>query len=106
MVELESVRTETGDARMVTAGPLPTTALITANDIAPGRTTGSHQRAKVGTDGQTSPLSRAPGANGRLPPSSHEATCVSHSISGTSIGDEPEFATTATGNATKRVGVD
>ena len=34
-VEIESARTKTGDARIVTAGPLPTTALIIANDIAP-----------------------------------------------------------------------
>jgi len=49
-VELESARIETGDARLVTAGPLPTPARIAAPDIAPSRSTGRQDSSKVGTD--------------------------------------------------------
>jgi hypothetical protein len=50
MVEIESARTKAGDARIVTAGPLPTTARIAAPDIAPSRSTSRQDSSKVGTD--------------------------------------------------------
>jgi hypothetical protein len=34
IVEVESARTESEDAGIVTAGPVPTAAMITGNDIA------------------------------------------------------------------------
>jgi len=49
-VGLESARIETEDARLVTAGPLPTPARIAAPDIAPSRSTGRQDSSKVGTD--------------------------------------------------------
>jgi hypothetical protein len=48
--ELKSARIETEDARMVTAGPLPTAAMITGNDIAVLVTVNAAGDHKRGTD--------------------------------------------------------
>jgi hypothetical protein len=50
MVEIESARTKTGDARLVTAGPLPTTVLIDRDDIALSASRAHQDSSKVGTD--------------------------------------------------------